>query len=658
MHTGVDVGGTFTDVVVWDGSTLRTGKEATTADQSDGVVDGMRRVAGGDPPGTLFHGTTTATNALLERAGARTVLVTDEGFEDLIEIGRQDRPSLYDIAVTRPAPLVDRDLRVGVPGRSDAHGLRSAPGPDLAGIAERVAALAPEAVAVSLLYGYVDPDWELQVGEAVARRLRVPVCVSSQVVAEFREYERASTTIINAYLLPNVERYLSSLTARAADAGVDGTVAVMRSSGGLIGADEAARLPAAILLSGPAGGVVAATALGRAMGRDHLVSFDMGGTSTDVCRIDFGRPEVTYERSIDGLPCRMPAVAIHTVGAGGGSIGWVDAGGALRVGPRSAGSRPGPACYGRGGTRPAVTDANLALGRIAADARLAGTLPVDAVAARRALAAVGERIGMDPQRTALGMVEVVEAHMQRAIRRVSVEEGADPRRAVLVAFGGAGGLHATALARSLDMEGVVVPAHAGVFSALGLLLAPPRADAARSMLIEGGDRRALDAAVADIMDAGREALRRAGGSGAVRVQTFADVRYLGQAHETTVAYRENDGWDVLEERFHRAHFERNGFARRGDPIEVVTVRAEAVGDPALDWADLPVPEPQGEARLADRRILTAGGESSASGWWRPALAPGDEIVGPAVVEEPEATTYLAPGERARVHPSGALEVEW
>ncbi len=656
MQTGVDVGGTFTDVVAWDGEVLRTGKVATSADQGDGVVDGMRRIAG-DVPGTLLHGTTTATNALLERSGARTALLTDTGFEDLIEIGRQDRPSLYDTSHVRSAPLVDRDLRIGVPGRSGTTGARTGD-VDLESLTARLADLSPDAIAISTLFGFVNPTWERGVGRVLSRALGIPVSVASDVVAEFREFERASTTIINAYLLPAVERYLSSLTAKAEAAGVHGTVAVMRSSGGLIAAEEASRLPAAILLSGPAGGVVAATALGQALGRDHLISFDMGGTSTDVCRIDHGRPEVTYERSIDGLPCRMPAVAIHTVGAGGGSIGWVDAGGALRVGPRSAGAIPGPACYGRGGNEPAVTDANLILGRISAAARLAGTMALDADASAAALAAVGRRTGLTPAEVALGMVEVVESHMERAIRRVSVEEGADPRRAVLVAFGGAGGLHATALARSLDMDGVVVPAHAGVFSALGLLLAPPRADAAHGVLITQPDSGDLDRELERVAEGGRDALRRAGATGSSEVVTFADVRYLGQAHETTVRVDAAEPWEVLEERFHRAHRERNGFARAGDPIEVVAVRAEATGEAAVRWEDLPLPVPEGDSRLADRSVLTPAGPVEAAGWWRPALRPGDEVVGPAVIEESEATTYLALGERAVVHPSGALEVGW
>jgi N-methylhydantoinase A len=389
------------------------------------VVAGIES-AGSGAAGALLHGTTVATNALLERKGARTILVTDEGFEDLLEIGRQDRPSLYDTARVRPIPIVDRAHRLGAPGRADHVG--GAPdSKDLAAVGAEAARLGPEAIAISTLYSYLDPGRERALGAVLEQAVPgVPISLSSDVVAEFREYERASTTVLNAYLTPVTSRYLRALRERAHSAGIEGEIAVMRSSGGLVSLDEAARLPVSILLSGPAGGVVAATALGAALGHDRIVSFDMGGTSTDVCRIDHGRPEVAYERAIEGLPCRMPAVAIHTVGAGGGSVGWVDAGGALRVGPRSAGAIPGPASYGNGGTEPAVTDANVLLGRIDPVARLGGSVDLDRTAAEAAAAAVGLRLDMSVPQVALGMVEVVEAHMHRAIRKVSVEEGADP----------------------------------------------------------------------------------------------------------------------------------------------------------------------------------------------------------------------------------------
>lgn len=641
---GVDVGGTFTDFVHWDGTVLATSKTPSTPDdQSDGVVAG----AGGLPAADrLVHGTTVATNALLERRGAKVALITTAGFEDVIEIGRQDRPSLYDGFADRAEPLVAAHLRIGVPDDLDDW----APPGELTAV---------DAVAVSLLYGYRRPERETAVAEAVQGVAPgVPISMSSRVVPEFREFERTSTTVLNAFLAPETGRYLDRLRERCAETGLPDEVLVMRSSGGLLPIDEAMRLPVAILLSGPAGGVVAAASLGAALGRERLISFDMGGTSTDVCRVEGGMPQVSYEREVAGYPCRMPSVAIHTVGAGGGSLAWRDDGGSLRVGPQSAGADPGPACYGRGGDRATVTDANVVLGRIDRDARLAGSLPLRAELADTAVARLGTELGLDIPATASGVVSIVEEVMAAAIRKVSIEEGADPREALLVAFGGAGGLHATSLARRLDMAGVVVPLDAGVFSALGLILSPLRIDVARS-----GLRREPDAArLGDDLAAVRaEAVRRfrsAVGAAPETVVMRLDVRYVGQAHEVTIPHGDDTGWDELATDFHAAHRRRNGFARPADPIEVVTVRAEATGRPVLDLADVVPPPPVGPAAIGRREVLTDHGPVTASVVRRAGLAPSDEVVGPVVIEETDATTYLGPGERAIVHATGALEVEW
>jgi N-methylhydantoinase A len=633
----VDVGGTFTDVVLWDGIELRTAKvPSTPADQSVGVMAGARAVA--DGADRFLHGTTVATNALLERTGARTALITSDGFEDVLEIGRQHRPSLYDPAVERPPPLVPRDRRL-TPGSLDASALKHV-----------------ESVAVSLLYAYQDASVELAVRSAInALRPELPVSVSSEVAAEFREFERASTTVLNAYVMPVMARYLSRLAAASAESGFPEHVLVMRSSGGLISAREAATHPASALLSGPAGGVVAATELGRALGHEHLISFDMGGTSTDVARIDHGRPELSYEREIAGYPCRLPSVAIHTVGAGGGSLGWVDPGGALRVGPQSAGAHPGPAAYGHGGLESAVTDANLVLGRIDPAGRLGSELVLQSHAAVRALSRLGDQLGMDARQAAAGMVEVVEEAMAGALRRVSIEQGVDPRGSVLVAFGGAGGLHGTALARRLGMAGMLVPLHAGVFSALGLLLSRPREDWAHTVMTT--DAHEVDRSLEAFHLMAEEQLR-ADGVEPVEVRTAVDVRYVGQSHELTAEYVPGEGWDTLASRFHRLHAERNGFARPDDDVEAVTVRVDAVGSPVLTWSELPAIEPAGEPERGVRRVLVGKSVIDAAVWWRPGLAPGAEIRGPAIVEEPDATTFLYPGDRAVVHDSGALEVEW
>lgn len=622
---GVDVGGTFTDIAAWDGRSLTTGKTSTTSDQSDGVVAGASGLA--DRTEMLLHGTTVATNALLERKGARTALLTSEGFADIIEIGRQDRPSLYDSFVDRPEPLVPRERR-------------------LTRIEELTDA---EAVAVSLLWSFRRPSDE----EAMLEKLAttgLPVSLSSRVAPEFREFERTSTTVLNAYLSPVVGRYLNNLLTKTRTVGLSDEILVMRSSGGLMDVEAAIELPSAILLSGPAGGVVASAELGRALGQRHLISFDMGGTSTDVCRIENGIPEATYRRAIDGYPCLMPSVSVHTVGAGGGSVAWVDAGGALRVGPHSAGADPGPACYGRGGVDATVSDADLLIGRLAP--RLAGDMRLEPELARRAICRLAGQLSMTVDATARGVVEIVEAHMERAVRAVSVEQGSDPRGAWLVAFGGAGGMHATALARRLDMAGVIVPPHAGVFSALGLLLSPPRVDL--SLSIEGS----LDTEIESLAGEAVRRLTSKASTAAVEVVTSVDVRYLGQSHETTVPYAVGEGREVLERRFHDAHRLRNGFAREGDPIEVLTVRAAALGAPALSWSDLGEGVAEGQERHGSRTVLTAGGEVRADVWWRPGLASGSQVLGPAVIEEPESTVWIGPGERATVHRSGALEVEW
>ena len=637
---GVDVGGTFTDLAWWDGRRLHVGKTSSTPDQSDGVVSGSKQLLGGSSVTQLVHGTTVATNALLERDGVDVALVTSPGFEDVIEIGRQHRPSLYDTASERAHPLVDRDHRIGW----------------TEGAADRLAALDPGAVAIALIGAFQDHGLEDSI-EASLSGLNIPIVSSHQVTPEFREFERTSTTVVNAFLEPKVASYLAHLDDRVVP-DLAARLMVMRSSGGLIAPRSAARLSASILLSGPAGGVVAAAALGRALGRRRVISFDMGGTSTDVCRIENGRPEVGYEREIDGLVVRMPSVAVHTVGAGGGSIGWADPGGALRVGPQSAGAHPGPASYGRGGVLPVVTDAHVQLGRLRGS--LAGGVLLDVDAAHAALARLGEVFGLDPSQTALGMLEVVESTMERAVRAVSVEEGADPADAALVAFGGAGGLHATALARRLEMAAVVIPPFSGVFSAVGLLLAPPRSDVAATLLTDAFDR--VKDIVGELIHAASRDLETSAGIPATEIDVVIDMRYSGQAHETSVPYRHGDTWDVLCRRFHDVHHERNGFSRSLDPVEVVTVRAAAVGSPALTWDDLPPHRPEGPDRL-DSRVVTVGiGEAAqpmtVPVWRRSGLRPGDEVVGPCVVLDGEATAWLDSGDRGVLHESGALEVEW
>jgi N-methylhydantoinase A len=431
----------------------------------------------------------------------------------------------------------------------------------------------------------------------------------------------------------------------------------MRSSGGLLDVADASALPAAVLLSGPAGGVVAAAVFAEELGYERVVSFDMGGTSTDVCRIEDGVIEVSYERSIDGYACRLPSVGVHTVGAGGGSIAWIDSGGALRVGPQSAGADPGPACYGHGGTEPTVTDANVVLGRIAADTKLGGRLGLDREAGAAAVAALADRLGMSIDEAALGIIRIAEEVMAGAIRTVSVEQGSDPRGARLFAFGGAGGLHATSLARSLGMSGVVIPPFGGVLSAVGLLLAPPRTDAARAVLVSSDDFAPIQEAADEMGEEIRAALARAGFED-VNVTFSVDARYLGQAHEISVPWHRGDGLADVRNRFDELHRTRNGFDRPDDPIEIVAVRGVGLSAPALTIEDIAKWQQTAERSDTHRDVTTPTGTAAALVVDRSALKAGDTITGPAVIEEVESTTYLADGDRAVVLASGAIEVTW
>lgn len=632
---GVDVGGTFTDFAYWDGQVLRTTKVGTTTDQSDGLVRGLASLTIQGP--LLLHGTTIATNALLQRRGARTLLLTDAGFEDLIEIARQVRPSLYDPQADRSLPLVTKDLRIGFDSET--------------ALLELIDRERPEAVAVAMLNAFLDPATEQVVAAAIAGRYgSLPVSASHIVNPEFREYERIATTVLNAYLQPVVAKYLRSLADRLE---VE-RLLVMRSSGGLTSIAGATDLAASILLSGPAGGVIAAAACGRAHGWSRVISFDMGGTSTDVSRIEDGEPQMAGERTLDGLVCRMPSVAIHTIGAGGGSIGWADAGGVLRVGPQSAGATPGPASYGRGGSEATVTDANLLLGRLGSESPLAGQTPLDLALAQQALERLGQQVGIDAIAAANGLLEIVNTHMEGAVRRVTIEEGSDPRSAALVAFGGAGGLHASRIARGLDMPAVLVPSHAGVLSALGLLLSPQRQDVVRTIRLQP-DLGDLDQAVAALESQATLEMESTLGTPPTSLQVSVDARYLGQSHETNVAYRRGWGVDRLRADFAAAHRTRNGFELEGHDVEVVTIRIAAIAPRALSWDQLSFRPEEGEARRGTR-VLADGSE--AARWWRPSLGEGASVMGPALIEEPEATTFIQLGERALLLADGTLEVTW
>jgi len=589
VRAGIDTGGTYTDVVTETGDIVKV--PSTPSDPA-------RAVAAGLPSGAtvLAHGTTVATNALLERRGARVALVTNEGLEDVIEVARQDRPSLYDQWADRPPPLVPRHWRIGAPGRLDGRGrelARIRPDAVLLRLAELDGV---EAVAVCLLHADLEQAHEQLVLEALVAA-GFDAVASHQVSPEMREYERTVTTVIDAYLRPVCRAYVRRVDELCPE------VQVMASSGGLLPAAVAAEHPAALLLSGPAAGVRAAAGVAAANGFAGAVSFDMGGTSTDVCLVVDAVPEPAPTLEVAGFTVRLPALDIHTIGAGGGSVAWIDAGGALQVGPRSAGAAPGPACYGLGGTEPTVTDADLLLGRLPRDHPFPGIGLLDGAAAEGALA----RAGVD----AAGGVAVAEAAMAAAVRRVTVERGVDPAGLALVAFGGAGPVHACAIADALGMPQVIVPARAGVFSAVGLLGAPEQRDLVRSWP-EPRDHRGLDAARSALASAA-ESLVGAGAS----VTTMLDCRYAGQSHELRV---------VAVDAFHQEHERRNGYARPSELVEVVALRAVARRPSPVDVTALP----------AVQRRATPG---------------------PAVIAEPDCTIFVPTGWRADLGACGALVLQ-
>src|SRR5512133_1752887 len=561
MLLGVDVGGTFTDAVLVADGVVHTAKAPTTPDdQSRGVIAAVERAlrdadAQASEVEAFAHGMTVATNALLEGTVARTAFVATAGFTDVVALGRQARRELYRLCAAHPAPLTPPERRFAAHERTGPDGVLE-PLADLAALVDAVAGAEPEAVAVCLLHSYRHPDHERAIGEALRERLGVQVSLSHEVVGTFREFERAATTEVDAALSPLLARYLRRLLDSSREAGLPAP-AIMQSSGGLAGLDVAADHAALTVLSGPAGGAAAASLLAERCGEPDLLCFDMGGTSCDVCVVEGGRVRETTGREVGGRPLALPLVDIHTVGAGGGSIGWRDPGGALRVGPRSAGAEPGPACYGRGGTEPTVTDANLVLGHLSADVPLAGDVELDGDAAHAAVERLAGELGLDARACAEGIVRVANAEMVRALRVMTVERGIDPRRFALLAFGGAGPLHAAAIAQELGMTRILVPRASGVLSALGLAAADRRADAQRTVLGDDHDVEALRAEVAATL------------GGDPEIDLAWDLRYHGQSHELTVRGRDEED---LRERFEALHEERYGHRDPDGEVELVTVR--------------------------------------------------------------------------------------
>jgi N-methylhydantoinase A len=673
MLLGVDVGGTFTDAVLALDGRLVTAKVPTTPhDQSEGVIAAIeaaleRASRTAAEIEKFSHGMTVATNALLEGRTARTALIATEGFTDVIELGRQNRPELYRLCAARPAPLVPGELRFGAHERMTPDGPLEPLGRDEARrLADQVHQAAVESVAVVLLHAYAHPEHELEIGRALqAAAPELHVSLSHDVVGTFREYERAATTELDAGLSPLLAGYLNRLRERMRELGAP-EPSIMQSNGGLIDLEAAARHAAWTVLSGPAGGAAGAAFVARAAGEPRALCFDMGGTSCDVCVVDDGAVREHSAVEIAGRPVALPMLAVHTVGAGGGSIAWQDPGGALRVGPRSAGADPGPACYGRGGIEPTVTDANLLLGYLGSGAPLAGGVELDAAAAEAAIGALAERLGLEPVACAEGIVRVANAEMVRALRVVTVERGIDPRNYALLAFGGAGPLHAAQIADELGIDTILCPRASGVLAALGLVVSPRRRDAQRTVLLSGEalTAEAIAAAVAELGAHARGALGeqpddsraapsgeagcRAGSKREAELRATYELRYRGQSFELPVAGRTDPAPAELRGSFEAAHRDRFGYSDPEQTLELVTIRVTATdsqADVALHAE--PVPEPRRSRRTAPRFELEVVHGPPASG---------TAIEGPAVVELPESTVLVAPGWRAETDDAGTIRM--
>jgi len=667
LRLAVDVGGTFTDVTLIDTVTgrLQSVKVPTTPrDRALGIVDGITAVleaaaARADQVGEVVHGSTTGTNALIERTGARVGLLTTEGFRDVLEIGRIMRPAagLYDFSVDLPLPLVPRHLRLEARERLDAQGRVLAPLDEssVLAAAELFARERVEAIAVCFLFAFLDPTHEEMAERILAQRLPgVPISLSSRVCPEIREYERSSTTVINAYLTPVMATYLDSLQKRLDEKLGAVRLSVIQANGGSASVAAARRRAVTTVNSGPAGGVVAAAFYGRRHQRDRIVSVDMGGTSFDIGLVENGVCAITTEGSFQDLPVRVPIIDLHIIGAGGGSIAWRDAGGALQVGPHSAGAEPGPCCYGRGGVQPTVTDANLVLGRLSAEYFNGGRMRLDAGAARRAVGALAAEMNMSLEETALGIVRVVNANMVKGIATVTILRGIDVREFSLLSFGGAGGVHAVDLARALAMREAIVPPLPGTFSAVGLLVTDVRLDYVTALGGVRSDQAQLDALEAAYRamekQAETELVEQGFGTAVQSLVRYADLKVVGQTYELSLPLPQagpmnEAGLRELLAAFARLYRERYAFFFDGEPIEIANLRLAALGHNApieLPRRARSVADPATAFKATRPVYFEAIGFTSTAVYERDRLRPGMVVNGPALIEEETSSTLVPP----------------
>ena len=660
LRIAIDSGGTFTDCVWLQDSTLRILKVfSTPADPAQAIAEAVHKIADDASDVMVLHGTTVGTNSLLQRKGARVAFVTTAGFEDSIEIGRQQRPRLYDFFFEKEPALAPTELRFGVEERTSAEGivLLAPEAEKLQALARQVAAQRPQAIALSLLFSFANPQNEQAVAAALGR-LQLPLSVSHKILPEFREYERASTVLVNAYLQPVMQSYLekleqqlssgtSTLSQKARKDGAPARIFVMQSSGGITALETAVEQPVRTVLSGPAGGIVGAAAVAGRSGFDRIITFDMGGTSTDVALVD-GRPNTTNEAEVAGLPVRVPVLDIHTVGAGGGSLARFDAGGALRVGPESAGADPGPICYGKG-ERPTVTDANLLLGRLPADQFLGGDFQLDLPRTQKLVTQWLKENGstLEPEEFAAGVVRVVNANMEKAIRVVSIERGYDPRQFSLVAFGGAGAMHACDLAQALRIPRVIVPAYPGALSALGILISDVVKDHSRTVLLRvppatgRGNMllaKKLDTIFAELQRNIAAELKKENWQGRALFEPSCDIRYRGQGYELNLPCSK----DLLP-RFHAEHKRRYGYSSPEREVEIVTVRMRGRVASPEKLSRLKIREEEGALKATKAMVHFAGRRMRTAILPRSEIKTGRRYRGPAILTEYSATTIVPPG---------------